>query len=83
MSADSHERTYGLTRFRAITPGTGDLAVSGVYPRGISATVAGTIDVVGVDDTTAVTVPIAAGVFQPICAKKITAATATGIVAGY
>ena len=83
MAANTHERIHGLTRFRSIAASEADLALDGVYPRGISVTVEGTITVIGVDDDAAVAVQVVAGVFHPICAKKITAATATGIVAGY
>jgi hypothetical protein len=82
--ADSNERLYSLTRFRAVTPGTTDLRINGVAPRAIYVAVAGDVTVLGDDDTATVTLTgLAAGVWHPLSPQQITAATATGIVAGY
>jgi hypothetical protein len=87
MPADTHERIYGITQIRAVTPSdTTDLALGGVYPRAIYVGGAGNLAVVGVDDTSAVTMTgIATGVWHPICVKRVmsTNTTATLILAGY
>lgn len=83
-ASDSNERLYSLTRFRAVTPGPDSLRINGVAPRAIYVAVAGNVTVLGDDDTSAVTLTgLAAGVWHPISPQQITAATATGIVAGY
>ena len=83
--AESQDRISGQTnpgmKFTAITPhDTNEL----VYvTRGIMVTVSGNVKVMGVKDTVACVLPLAAGVIHPIMAKRIyaTDTTATGIVA--
>lgn len=87
MPADTHERIFGITSIRAVTPADNvDLRLDGVYPRAVYCGGTGNIAVIGVDDTTAVTLTgVAAGVWHPICVKAINATntTATTIVVGY
>lgn len=83
MAADTHERVSGLTRFRAVTPGTTSLAVDGVYPRALQVAAAGTVTGKGVDDEDALEHYYAAGIWHPVCFKEITAAGATGLIVGY
>lgn len=83
MGADSYERTHGLTRFRAVTPGTADLKLGLIYPRAIQVAASGTVIGTGVDDSVDVTHYYVAGVWHPAVFKSISGGTATGIVAGY
>lgn len=83
MAAETHERMFGLTRFRTVTPGEASLALDGVYPRALQVAVAGTVTGVGVDDTAGVAHYYVAGIWHPVCLKTITAAAATGIIVGY
>lgn len=89
MAADTHERIFGLTAFRTVTTGT-DLAIqitSGgpyVYPRGLLLGTGGNVVGQGVDDTTDVTLTgLSAGVWHPICLKRVTSTTGANLVVGY
>lgn len=77
--------TYPVTRLLAVTPGPDELPlVNGQYPRGIYVGVLGNVTVLAAEDTTEVTITnLAAGIWHPISAKKITAATALNILVAY
>ena len=84
MPSDSNERLYSITRARAVTasPNT-DLAINGVYPRGLMVGTAGDVTGTLADDAVAVTLPgLAAGVWHPVSFKIITAIPGTTFV-GY
>jgi len=85
--ADSHERIYGITAVRAVTPAdNAELKLNGVYPRGLYVGGTGNVAVILVDDTAAVTITgLAAGVWHPICPRVVmsTNTTATSILVGY
>ena len=94
--ADSNERLFSVTRIRAVTPGATDLALEvpgtmqasgslvSVYPRAIMVGTAGDVTVLAADDSAAVVLKnLAAGIWHPISPKKITAATALDVLAGY
>lgn len=73
---------FSARKFEVITPhDTNDLAFE---TRGVLVGVAGDLEVIGADDTTAVVLPVQAG-WNPIAVTRILAAntTATGIVAAY
>lgn len=83
MPADTVERLYTITRRRAVTPGDTDLALDGVYPRALMVDVGGTVTGVTSEDTDSIAQTFAAGIWHPVSFKFITAAGATGLVAGY
>ena len=70
------DRLAPLQRFQAITPGASDLSF---VPRAVLAGAAGTIDVVDYDGNTVAGVPVVQGM-NPYRVRRITAATATGLV---
>ena len=94
MPANTHEAIYGYTAFRVPATDGSDLRINldpsmevnrgGVYPRGLMVGTAGNVTLIGVDDTTAVTLTnLSAGIWHPICIKAITATTAANLVVGY
>jgi len=89
MAADTHERIFGLTALRAVTPGAGNnLAISlngvSVYPRAIYLSASADVVLTGVDDTSSVTLTaLAGGMWHPICAKSITSVSTGTATVGY
>lgn len=85
MAADTHERIFGLTKLRAVTPGVNtSLALNGVFPRAIYLSAAADVVLTGVDDTAAVTLTaLAGGLWHPICAKSITSVSTGTATVGY
>ncbi|API60546.1 hypothetical protein BSL82_15685 [Tardibacter chloracetimidivorans] len=85
MAADTHERTYAITKRLAVTGAVLDLRDSrGVYPRAIFLDAAGEITGTAVDETEAQAQTFAAGMWHPTAFKSISSiGSATGVKVGW
>lgn len=85
MAADTHERTYAITKRLAVTGAVLDLRdARGVYPRAIFLDEAGVVTGQTVDETSDAAQTFAAGMWHPTAFKSISSiGSATGVKVGW